>query len=432
MRGEDGGTRSASRSLLPRVDELRQGSSWLDIGLVLTLLVCAFYPAYRYPLRINDTSTSPTYSDTPTSLQAGKYVLLAPLAVFAAWYLARRVGRMSIRDWILAGFAAVAAARGAFVLLDERSVATADLVGPIAAVVPIALAAGIGLSRSPRARSLGDAAFAFAAALVLAHLVANVVQIFLWAAFDRLPALGYRDSLSVRFGGLWDDPNSTGTYSAAFVVFLAARRIRVPRRTEIVLALAALVNIVVAQSFSAGVLLVVGLVTLLAVRLAERRRARGVRRDVLPLLGGVGIAATVLAAGAALVPFVVDLPLLKGVLEGKERSLRLRLESETWFASPGGRLEWLVGSDDPRMAENAFGNALAATGLVGLALLVAWLVLTVATARGTPEFAWLGSLVAALALASLFVPHLTVFPIASLAFLALSVPAARYDRRRTG
>ncbi len=426
----DGDTGSASRRRLVTLDELRRGASWLDIVLLLTILVCALYPAYRYPFGISDPGTSPTYAETPTAVQAGKYVLLAPLALLAVWYVAGRLRELSLRDWVLATFVGLAVVRAGLVALDERATATADLVGPVTAVAPIAIAAGIGLAPSPRANALGRAAFALAAALVLAHLAANVVQIVLWGAFGILPALAFPDSLSVRFGGVWDDPNSCGTYSAAFLVFLAARRIALPRRTELVLALAAAANFVVAQSFSAGVVLVVGLFGLLAVRLAERRGNRGAAADVLPLLGGVGVAGVVLAAGAALVPILDELPLLDRILEGKERSLRLRLEGEAWFSSPGGVLEWLLGSDDPGMVENAFGSLLAATGVLGVALLVTWLLLTALVVRGSREFAWLASLVVALSLASLFVPHLTVFPIASLAVLALGVPAARYDHRR--
>lgn len=417
----DAGQRARRFSLA----ELRSGAGWLDWVVWATLVVCAVYPWYRYPFRLSDAETSPTYSDTPTALQAGKYIVLAPLALAALWYILRHPRTLSFRDWLLLGFAGVATIRAAVLLFDERSVATADVVGPVAAVAPIAVAAGA-LARSARAATIGRAAYAFAGLLILVHLAANLVQLLLWAASDRVPALGYPGS-SVRFGGLWDDPNSTGTLSAAFLVFLVARAGSPWPSGKLILGLAAVANFALAQSFSACVVLVVGICAVLAVRLAARRESwRG--RQGLALLGGVGLGAGLLAASIPLLPVVLDLPLLDQIFTGKEESLRSRLEAETWFAVPAGPVEWLVGADDPSKHENAFGSLLAATGLLGVGLLAAWLLASVLSVRGTSLFAWMGPVVAALVVGSMFVPYLTLFPLASLAVFALGVPPSRFER----
>src|SRR5450759_557644 len=50
----------------------------LVTGMVSALFIIGFYYlSYRYPLKINNSQTSPTYSDTPTWLQAGKYLFIA-------------------------------------------------------------------------------------------------------------------------------------------------------------------------------------------------------------------------------------------------------------------------------------------------------------------------------------------------------------------
>jgi hypothetical protein len=403
-------------------------TSPVGVSLFFTLVISAVYYVYRYPLRLNDASTSPTYSGTPVALQVGKYALLAPFALAACAYVARRMSSLSSREYLLLALATFAVVRCGLSALDERTLVGFDIVAPLIAVVPVALAAGIALARSSLAEALGRAGFAFAAALLVAHAGASAVQISAWALAGRLPALAYADTALVRFGGIWDDPNSTGTYSAAFLVFLATGRLGMPGRVTALLAAVALFNVAVAQSFSAGVVLVIGLAIVLAVRLAKRSSARRSQWEVLPLIGAAVVAAALLVGAAAVLPYIARAPGLHELLDQKEESLRLRLHSETYVTTPESSLAVVIGAQDPQRVENALGNWFDATGIVGVGLLCAWLVLTIAKVRRTADFAWVGAVTVAVVIGSLFVPYMTIFPTAGLFLLAIGLTAAHHDR----
>ena len=90
---------------------------WLFPALVV---VCLFYLAYRYPLMLNASSTSGSYSDTPWVLSVGKYVLVCALvgALVVLALVDRKASPLSrsssitIAALLLMG--AVALARGVF------------------------------------------------------------------------------------------------------------------------------------------------------------------------------------------------------------------------------------------------------------------------------------------------------------------------------
>jgi hypothetical protein len=231
----------------------------------------------------------------------------------------------------------------------------------------------------------------------------------LWATTGRLPALGYSHGL-VRFGGVWDDPNSTAAFSALVVAAVLGGALQARRRLAWAVLAAALFNLVVAWSFSGWLLLVIGVVGVGVPRVGWRKVVTG------------------LLALAAAVAAVVALASVTGTNVGSAASTKLssargRLGLDHHLAHVHGIGAWLFGAPEPRRLEDAFGTWLATTGVVGLVLLVVWLVVALRTV-GAGRRLWL--LVAALGLlvASLFVPFFVTFPIGF--FFVLIIGAGSY------
>ena len=171
----------------------------------ILLLVFFLYDWYRYPFKINGSGTSPGYSDTPLPLQAGKYIavglLTAVLVLCAVRRAALLVDRSGSRSWMYA-----AVAMGYVALLPAAlGIAYRE---PMSAYMVIIWSFGLLMlffGPDPEAvpRVLGRVCKFFGVLSVLFFFV----EVTLFLAFKRLPALSYEDSLLVRFGGLWDDPN---------------------------------------------------------------------------------------------------------------------------------------------------------------------------------------------------------------------------------
>jgi hypothetical protein len=362
--------------------------------------VAVVYDGYRYPFRINDTLTSPTYRSTPLALQAGKYAILAVLALLlvgAAVRDRRNLGRIRGIDLLLLGIGSYALVRAGLAAVPAHSTSSLRTVLPFVCGIPFALVAASWVRAEPR-RSIVFLrwAVAFGGAAVLLHSAFNLVEMGLWATTGRLPALGYSHGL-VRFGGIWDDPNGTAVFSALVATAVVGGALKARRRVVHVVLVAVVFNLIVAWSFSGWLVFVIGLIGVGAPRFGWRRVGAGI------------------AALAAAVALVIGLAAVTGTdvssaASTKLASARQRVELDHHLVHAHSIDAWLLGASNPARVEDAFGTWLAATGAVGLALLVLWLVLALESVAAARRL-WL--LVGALGLlvASFFVPLLVVFPI---------------------
>jgi len=163
------------------------------------LWIATLYLSYRYPLQINNSGTSPSYADTPTSLQAGKYVLTFFVCCISAPFIFKRqLSRFQVAIVVLTiaifGFPL-------FKLLGGFDGTYVDIsFWPLAALVLVIPLKSIRLGAIDRY---------FKVVFWLA-LMSDLIQIALFVLFGRLPALAFKESLSVRFGGFLDDPNGFG------------------------------------------------------------------------------------------------------------------------------------------------------------------------------------------------------------------------------
>jgi hypothetical protein len=407
----------------PTVESARAPDSSLSalrrISAIPALLLVAsgvavLYDSYRYPLRINDASTSPTYRNTPLSLQAGKYAVLALLAVLLVGFALRDrrdLGRLRRSDALLLVLGSYALVRSGLAVLSTHSYSSLRVVLPFVCAIPFALvAAPWAAAKAGRSSRFIQAAAAFGGVVVVLDAAVNLVELALWRATGRLPALGYSHGL-VRFGGIWDDPNGTAAFSALVTTAVLGGALHARRRTTSLVLVAALFNLVIAWSFSGWLLFLIGAIGVGIPRLGWRK----------VVVGLVGLAAAVAV--------VIGLAAVSGTNVGSAASTKLssarqRLALDQHFAHAHSVGAWLIGAVRPARPEDAFGTWLSATGAVGVLLLLAWLVVALRplAARG-PLWIFVGAL--GLLVSSLFVPLFLVFPIGFFFVLVVGVGSCR-------
>lgn len=205
----------------------------------ITIWFSVLYLSYRYPLQINSSQTSPTYSDTPVFLQVGKYLGLLFLSMLC-------FGAIRLRT--LSSYALLYFAASLFfcmlMLLRYFLVGAIDYL-QIAFVILF----GLGFSLSVRDFKM-EAFEKFLRTLFFVSLVVDVFQIFAFYKYGRLPALAYEGSSSVRFGSFLDDPNS---FSIVCVMFMAFFQ----RNKNYLLFLCAFIMLLATQSLTGGALAVI-------------------------------------------------------------------------------------------------------------------------------------------------------------------------------
>lgn len=163
---------------------------WLGIAL------CTLYYSYRYPLQINSSGTSETYSDTPAVLQAGKFALAFPLLVISIVLAFTHSSRLS--RWLIAIAALFVSGFAVLKFLQDTDFQLIDFSFWFIFSLFLSLAV----------QEVSVLAVDKYFYLMLAYAFGTTfIQLFLFIAFGRLPALAWAGGYSVRFGGFLDDPN---------------------------------------------------------------------------------------------------------------------------------------------------------------------------------------------------------------------------------
>jgi hypothetical protein len=172
-----------------------------------------YYNAYRYPFAINSSGTSPTYSDTPLWLSAGKYLLITLVLMYAVLVRVGSRRRLHVECPLhVVGYlylALMPIAAGVVMGSPELALMGFFFLVPIV----LHLFSGWTLSVARLNRLL--------AATIYIALAVEALQVMLFLTVGRLPALAYRDSISVRFGSFLDDPNGFGILVCWFISFAA-------------------------------------------------------------------------------------------------------------------------------------------------------------------------------------------------------------------
>jgi hypothetical protein len=244
--------------------------SWQYSIVLAAALFAHLYFAYRYPLQINSSVTSPTYSDTPVAFKVTR------VAVALGIYALAVFGVLVSRAKKLPGRIVVPLHAGLWLFLllltmplvikygvaniEENSIA-------VKAVLPIILAAQVLFVANLRDYSARLRKFVILLPFWY-HTAWTVVQVGLYLAVGRLPALGYYEGL-VRFGGGWDDPNSFAVWCAASCGIALYEISIANAKWYWVMYWLSAAQLVLAQSFSGGVALLIILFIALLIRPAK-------------------------------------------------------------------------------------------------------------------------------------------------------------------
>lgn len=179
----------------------------------LTILFLYFY-SYRYVLQYNSESTSPTYSNTPQSIQISKYIImLVVILVFGLQF--KRFGTLKVqyRNRIIMASIIIILAQGCILLYISFN---AEYLKMLMMFGVILLAIGSG-------HSLDVTNISKIFEIFLKYCILyEIVQIVLYFINGRLPALGYSTGkiTDVRFGGPWDDPNGFAILLAFYFPYI--------------------------------------------------------------------------------------------------------------------------------------------------------------------------------------------------------------------
>ena len=208
----------------------------------LFLLTCGlmiFYLSYRYPFGINSSTTSPTYIDTPLFLQVGKYLILVfIIALVLIHGVIMRMSKTSIGT-ILFSLCVMFFGLTKFLIYENSS-----FINQLPAyILPIILA---GLLGRVNLKSLNNPI----KWLFIISIMVDLIQVVLFFLYDRLPALAYKNSFSVRFGSFLDDPNGFGMLCFLFVGWVHIYYKHFPRRRACLQLITAML-IIVTQSLTA-------------------------------------------------------------------------------------------------------------------------------------------------------------------------------------
>ncbi len=217
---------------------LRARSSAALIGI--TSFILLFYLSYRYPFQINFSGTSQSYTDTPFSLQIGKFLLAAAACVIAVCQSSfRRIDMNRLMLLLI------------MILLFSFALLKGLLSDKV--YIEVAFWAGVSLTLALYSPTLDINSLNIALARVFqVSIVVELIQIFLFFWTGRLPALAWEGSISIRFGSFLDDPNGFAALCFLFLGWSCGKHRGVGRLSYVT---AAVSMILLSQSLTAIVFL---------------------------------------------------------------------------------------------------------------------------------------------------------------------------------
>jgi hypothetical protein len=368
---------------------------WLAIAL------CAIYYCYRYPLQINDSGTSPTYSDTPTLLQAGKFVLAVPLIALSL--LRWLSSSLKIFNWPVVFCALFLCSFPFLKVLGEFD--SQYVVLMFWMIFALTLVLGVGCITI----SAIDRCFCL---LLWYSFATTFLQVLLFATIGRLPALAYAGTYSIRFGGFLDDPNG---FPAILFLLMGWSYKRFKGRTRLVALGGLTICLFLTQSWTALGFFLLVLFVFVLVRAFRRPITAIAAIAMLPMVGIVAV---------RLAPLFQTGFLLE-VMESKRGSIEGHVFPWEFWASRWK--DWVLLGDSKYNAYESWWQA--AVVNFGLVWFFAYFVLVIALllgmwrayAKSTPESkpVFSGLLLFGLFffVGSVNLPFPVVFPINALFFL---------------
>lgn len=203
----------------------------------LGLVLCTVYQSYRYPLQINTVGFSPTYSETPLIWQAGKYVFALPLIAMS---IIRWLGNSApLTRWPIALGTVYLSSYSLMKILGGHDSQYVDVFFWMLFALVLVLAVD----------TISIAAIDKYLWLLLVYAFASTaIEVFLFLAFDRLPAMALPGTFFVRFGGFLDDPNG---FAAILFLLMGWSNTRFEGRKRFLILAGLCVCLLLTQSWTA-------------------------------------------------------------------------------------------------------------------------------------------------------------------------------------
>ena len=206
-------------------------SSPLEYLFFLYLYIAQFYYSYRYILRVNSTTTSPTYGHTSIVEEVMKYVitaiffLLFIIIIFISKKYKDRYKKIfSLKAVKIIFYTTVLAIlyfivdiviqHGISFHLIKTSVPY-DYMFKFLVFIPVVFVSPVIFMNKGSIKYW----MKFLYISMFFQFAYTLVQLGLLITIHRYPALGYPGG-SIRFGGGWDDPNGVSLFYLLFLVFL--------------------------------------------------------------------------------------------------------------------------------------------------------------------------------------------------------------------
>lgn len=311
----------------------------------LGLVLCTVYQSYRYPLQINTVGFSPTYSETPLIWQAGKYVLALPLIAVSVVRWLSNSARLT--RWPVALGTLYLSSYSFMKILGENDSQYVDVFFWMLFSLILVLAVD----------TVSIAAIDKYLWLLLAYAFAStLIEVFLFAAFGRLPAMAYPGTFLIRFGGFLDDPNG---FAAILFLLMGWSHKRFQGRTRFLVLAGLFICLLLTQSWTAIAFFLVMLLAYAVIAISKR-----------PLLAMFAICALPLLA-LLLVHWFQQLPagLFSDLLEAKEGSIEGHIFPWAHWSSKWE--EWaLLGDWQYNPYESWWAAALINFGLIWLGVYI--------------------------------------------------------------
>lgn len=177
------------------------------------MVLCFYYYSYRYIFQYNSETTSPTYSNTPESFKMAKYIVLL-LLMIALIIVEIRKG-FCFRTYRAQKIATLLAFWSVLMLIHGFLFDEYDCVKVVLGYFLCIIMMQLGVFEINIEKICLFFKYFF-----IYSVFYEGVQVLLFLLIGRLPALAYENSISVRFGGPWDDPNGFGILLSFYIPFL--------------------------------------------------------------------------------------------------------------------------------------------------------------------------------------------------------------------
>jgi hypothetical protein len=232
------------------LNKIPERSFWIG------LLISTAYLSYRYPLQINSSTTSQVYSDTPVSLQLGKFALIfLTCCVSAPFLFLKRFNRLQTGIVILTILVFISPLFKLLYGFDSRYLDMSFW--PLAALILVTPIKGIDLHSIDK----------YLKVVFLFAIISDLIEVGLFLVIGRLPALAWSGSLSVRFGGFLDDPNG---FAAILFFLMGWCHFRFRGKTRFFYQLSIIICVLLTQSLTAIGFLAILVLLAACLRLVKR------------------------------------------------------------------------------------------------------------------------------------------------------------------